>query len=140
MASTLQTLTLKFKPLFKNRMTMDGKQKIIPSSSNVFNRGSLMHTFDLIRKKEPELALIVRNITGGTPIPKTEEQPDNKHTDFFEVTLDSFQVRAVVEALMEYSQTADQETGSAVVARTLLEDWIKLAHQMISELPDDQKP
>lgn len=109
-------------------------------SPNIFSRGSLIHTFDLIRKKDPQLALTIRNITAGTPLPKTAVQPDNKHTDYFKVELDSFQVRAVVEALMEYAQSESEGSGAAVVAKTLMQDWMRLAHKMISELPDDEKP
>ena len=112
----------------------------ITRGPNIFSRGSLTHTFELIRKKDPQLALNVRNITGGTPLPKSEEQPDNKHTDFFEVELDSFQVRAIVEALMEYEQGENSDSGAAVVARTLMEDWMRLAQKMIPELPDTDKP
>lgn len=108
--------------------------------ANVFSRGSLAHTFNLIRKSNPLLALTVRNITGGTPLPKTDIQPDNKHTDYFVVTLDSFQVREIVETLNAFVQTADEDSGAAVVARTLTEDWLRLAHKMISELPDSNKP
>ena len=112
----------------------------ITRGPNIFSRGSLVHTFDLVRKKDPLLALNVRNITGGTPLPKSKVQPDNKHTDYFKVELDSFQVRAIVEALMEYGQGENKDSGAAVVARTLMEDWMRLAHKMISELPNIDKP
>ncbi|MBL1275868.1 MAG: hypothetical protein COB30_007255 [Ectothiorhodospiraceae bacterium] len=107
---------------------------------NIFSRGGLIHTFEFIRKRDPQLALTIRNITAGTPHPKTVTQADNKHTDYFTVTLDSFQVRAVVEILMEYGQTEGNETGSAVVARTLMEDWMRLARKMISDLPKGALP
>ena len=112
----------------------------ITQAPDIFSRGSLAHTFDLVRKKDPLLALNVRNITGGIPLPKSEVQPDNKHTDFFKVELDSFQVRAIVEALMEYGQGGNNDSGAAVVARTLMEDWMRLAHKMISELPNTDNP
>ena len=109
-------------------------------NASVFSRGGLIHTFDLVRKKNPQLALDIRNITAGTPLPKPETLIDNKHTDYFTVNLSSFQVRAIVEILVEYGQTEDKEAGTAVVARTLLDDWMRLAKQMISELPNDKSP
>jgi len=33
----------------------------------IFSRGSLKLTFDLIRKKNPQLALTIRNISNGIP-------------------------------------------------------------------------
>ena len=109
----------------------------------VFGRGSLKLTFDLLRKKNPQLALLVRNITSGTPLPKSRLQSDNKDSDCFKVDLDSLQVRSIVENLMKYSQGQNSSAGKLgmeVVAKTLLEEWIALSMQMISELPEKQKP
>ena len=115
------------------------KPTSITQDPYIFSRGSLVHTFDLIRKKDPQLALIIRNFTCGTPLPKLEVQPDNKHTDFFKVELDSLQVRAIVEALMDYEQGESSDSGAAVVARTLMQDWMRLAHKMISEFANTAK-
>ncbi|MBL4795066.1 MAG: hypothetical protein JKY24_06115 [Pseudomonadales bacterium] len=104
---------------------------------DVFSRGGLKLTYDLIRKKNARLALDLLNILGGEPIPKEPDDVDNKHSDEFRVDLDSFQVRAVVEALMEYQEA---DPGVAIMAKTLIEDWTALAHKMVAELPDDQKP
>ena len=110
---------------------------------DVFSRGSLKFTFDIVRKKDTQLALAVHKIISGGPLPKAPSQPDNKNSDHFRVGLDSFQVRYIVEALMEYSQQGikgNQNPGMAIVAKTLLEDWMALAHKMIAELPDNEKP
>ena len=110
---------------------------------DVFSRGSLNTTFNLIRKKNPQLALNVRNITGSEPLPKGISQPDNKNADHFKVELDSFQVRAIVEALMECSQkelTNNKESGMAVMAESLMQDWIALASNMIARLPSRHNP
>jgi len=110
---------------------------------DVFSRGSLKLTFDLIRKKDPQLALSVRNIIGGIPLPKAISQLDNQNSDHFRVALDSFQVRAIVESLMEYSKseiTGNTNPGTAIMAKTLIEDWITLARRMIAELPENQRP
>jgi len=110
---------------------------------NVFSRGSLKMTYDLIRKSSPQLALKVRNIIGGEALPKDSSQHDNKHADFFEVDLDSFEVRAVVEGLMAQLQNGSmsaQPTGMAVMAKSLIEEWLVLARKMFADLPEDQKP
>ncbi|MBT5229254.1 MAG: hypothetical protein HOM11_03145 [Methylococcales bacterium] len=110
-----------------------------PNDPDVFSRGSLMLTFSLVRKIDPQLALNVRNITGGVPLPKLSAQPDNKNADFFKVELDSYQVRAVVEAIVTFSQAGNLDLGMGVVARTLLEEWTALAAKMIKALPHDSE-
>jgi len=118
-------------------------QQYKASDADVFSRGSLKLSYDLLRASNPALALQVRNIISGEPLPKEGADSDNKNSDHFRVTLDSFQVRAVVEGLMTYNQNeilAKQQPGLAVMAKALMEDWIVLAKKMISELPADQRP
>ena len=110
---------------------------------DIFSRGSLKMTYDLLRKKDPILALNVRNIIHQEPLPKKIADIGNEHSDLFRVELDSFQVRAIVESLMELTQVGttkgDNNPGMAVMAKTLVEDWIKLARKMVVELQEDQK-
>ena len=113
------------------------------SDADVFSRGSLKLSYDCLRQSNPALALQVRNIINGEPLPKDGTDKENKNSDHFRVTLDSFQVRAVGEGLMVYNQNellAKQQPGLAVMAKALMEDWIVLAKKMISELPADQRP
>ncbi len=113
------------------------------SDPDVFSRGSLKLSYDLLRHTNPALALQVRNIVSGEALPKDDATDENLNSDHFRVTLDSFQVRAVVEGLMQYNQDellAKKQPGLAVMAKALMEDWIVLARKMISELPDSQKP
>jgi hypothetical protein len=113
------------------------------SDSYVFSRGSLKLTYDLLRQSNPALALQVRNIVSGEALPKADANEGNENSDHFKVTLDSFQVRAVVEGLMQYNQDellAKKQPGLAVMAKALMDDWIVLARKMVSELPVDQRP
>jgi len=113
------------------------------SDPDIFSRGSLKMTYDLIRKRTPQLALKVRNIIGGEPLRKDSSQAENKHADYFRVNLDSFEVRSVVEGLMEQQQNGlggAQPTGVAVLATSLVDEWLALARKMFSELPEEQKP
>ena len=113
------------------------------SDADVFSRGSLQLTYNLLRKQNPALALVVRNIIQGATLEYDTVEPNNKNTDHFQVTLDSFQVRAVVEGLMSYGSMepeASPQAGIMIMAKTLIEDWMALAHKMISELPAEQKP
>ncbi|MEY8203757.1 MAG: hypothetical protein RPR40_01675 [Bermanella sp.] len=113
------------------------------SDADVFSRGSLKLSYDLLRQANPSLALQVRNIISGEPLPKEGVDNTNKNSDHFRVTLDSFQVRAVVEGLMAYNQNevlAKKQPGLAVMAKALMEDWIVLARKMVSELPAHQRP
>lgn len=110
---------------------------------DIFSRGSLQLTFDLIRKVDPSLALQVRNIVSGEPLPRLESGLDTKNADHFRVGLDSFQIRAIVEGLVSQSREPSNKTknpGMAVVATALIDDWIKLAHKMVAELPESERP
>ena len=116
------------------------KPSFAAKDPNIFSRGSLKLTFDLIRKKNPNLALTVRNITGGKPLPKDISEVDNKHADHFRVDLDSFQVRAVVEGLMQQSKANEGDPGLEIMAKTLMDDWMSLARKMIADLPESERP
>jgi hypothetical protein len=108
--------------------------------ADVFSRGSLKLTYDVLRGVNPSLALLVRNISLGEPFPKENEEQDNPHTDYFLVTLDSFQVREVVENLVAYTQSDQAQKGLSIMATALIDEWLELANKMIQELPTDQRP
>ena len=111
------------------------------SQPDIFSRGSLKLTFDIVRKKNPQLALTIQNITRGEPILMPETDPDN-NTDYFKVALDSFQVRDIVELLMKYNQPGNTkvDAGMTVVAKALFEEWMSLANTMVAKLPGNRKP
>jgi len=110
------------------------------SDADVFSRGSLQLTFTLLRKKHPKLALAIRNIQGQEPLPKNSDETDSKNSDLFVVDIDSMQVRAVVEALMECqspsgsANVAGESSGISIMAKALINDWVLLAQLMISRL------
>lgn len=113
------------------------------TEADIFSRGSLQLTFDLIRKVDPSLALQVRNIVSGEPLPRLESGLDTKNADYFRIGLDSFQVRAIVESLVTQSREPSNKTnnpGLTVVATALIDDWMKLAHKMIADLPESERP
>ena len=125
----------------------NGRERVMSDvyeAADVFSRGGLTLTCDLIRGVDPALALAVRNIAGGAALAKDVAAADNKHSDYFRVTLDSFQVRAVVEALMmaaiDGADESSSNPGNAVIVQALTEDWIKLARWMVAALPADQRP
>ena len=110
------------------------------SDPYVFSRGSLKLTYDLLRHVNPALALVVRNITSLSPLPKLEGDVDNSITDCFLVDLDSFQVREVVESLIKRGHlNTSEDAGMKVVAQALTEDWIVLAHEMVDALSPEDK-
>lgn len=116
---------------------MDDPSSYNISEPDIFSRGSLNLTYELIHGKDAELGLTVRNIVHGEALPKRPQDQDNKDSDYFRVGLDSFQVRAVVECLMKQEQ---EDPARAMMAKALIEDWMQLAYKMVAELPDDQKP
>lgn len=102
----------------------------------VFSRGSLKLTYDLLRHSNPQLALDVRNITGGELQPKLPQTNDSKHSDCFKVDLNATQVRAVIEALVECNQGAMLEgldVGRSILAKALIDDWLALAQYMVDQ-------
>lgn len=104
--------------------------------ADVFSRGSLKLTYDLLRKQNPSLALEVRNISQGVTIDNCDTD-HTKNTDHFRVFLEPLQVRAIVEGLMSYSQinlAQSQEAGLAIMAKALLQDWLALAQKMMADL------
>ncbi len=109
-----------------------------PGDPDVFSRGGLMMTYKLIRNQAPQLALGVRNIANGQPIPSDNSIEGNIQAEHYFVTLDSFQVRGIIEALVKVSKSKDPGTG--IMAKTLIEDWLVLARKMLSELPENEKP
>ena len=113
---------------------------------HVFSRASLRLTFDLLRKKYPQLALDVRNITGGEPLPRsieethsyTEDEPYDNNGDNFHVGLDLYQVRSIVQALMEFTQPEALDIKNPeinIMARALMQDWLVLAHHLVTTQP-----
>ena len=109
---------------------------------DTFSRGSLQLTYDLIRPSNAQLALTVRNIIGGSPLPKDATDQNNPHSDYFHVTLDSFQVRHIVEGLMEQmkkSAISNSNPGQAIIAKALIEEWVGLARKMFAELPPESQ-
>lgn len=108
------------------------------SDPYVFSRGSLKLTYDLLRHQSPSLALVVRNITSLTPLPKLEGDVDNAITDCFFVDIEPLQVRSVVEALAKTIRDGT-DAGGKVVAQALLEDWLELAQVMLQSQRDKNK-
>lgn len=100
---------------------------------DIFSRGSIQLTFDLIRKEQPSLAMSLQNILNSEPLPKLPGQPDNKHSDHFKVSLEPRQVRSIVECITKVVEAplTDKNAGMLVVGKTLLNDWWDLAHMML---------
>jgi tRNA(Ile)-lysidine synthase TilS/MesJ len=118
------------------RWIMDASNEV-----DVFSRGSIQMTFELLRKSNPRLALAVRNIAGGEPLSKNfDDLLDDKNSDHFRVEMDSKEVREVVEELMFFTHpdAVDINNPSVnILARTLMQDWLLLAHQMVVKLTDE---
>ena len=119
----------------------------INSLDKIFSRASLDMSYNLLRSKEPQLALTVRNILFQTPVDKLPEQAKNRNTDHFKVTLDTFQVRKIVETLMvvlnESSQTQTKDNTSLfrpVIIQSIINEWTVLAKNMLDEYQLNKDP
>ncbi|PAJ74030.1 hypothetical protein CJF42_12845 [Pseudoalteromonas sp. NBT06-2] len=123
-------------------MALDFEIGLVPPQymDAIFNRGSLELTYTLIKSKEPEIALELTRILGNNPICSRQFRADNIHQESFYVSLNSRQVRCVVEVLLAIINTPYDDTtlGMNVVAKSLIEEWMKLATAMMRELNTDE--
>jgi len=106
----------------------------------IFNRGSLELTYTLIKSKKPEIALELKNILGNNPVCSAQFRAQNINQENFYVFLNSRQVRSVVEVLLDVINMPhdDNTLGMNVLAKSLLEEWMKLATAMMRELNRDK--
>lgn len=106
------------------------------SQPEVFSRASLLMTFDLLRKKKPQLALDVRNIVGGDPVYDGDD--GDRNSECYRVELSSQQLREIVQGLMEftYPNAVDLKNPEInIMARALMQDWLLLAHRSVANDP-----
>jgi hypothetical protein len=100
---------------------------------DIFSKGCLQLTFELLRHKSPELALTVRNIALGAPTPTEFDDEVDGPSHYFRVSLDSKQVSAIIEDLMSFThpEAVDiHNPGINIMARSLMQDWLLLAQQV----------
>ncbi|SFC78428.1 hypothetical protein [Pseudoalteromonas denitrificans] len=102
----------------------------------IFSRGSLELTHTLIKLVEPELAHQINILLSNQPVERLNYQPENIHLDSFYVSLNSRQVRRIVEVLSLTINSKPKEStlGTIVLAKSLFEEWMKLAAAMMHEL------
>jgi len=110
------------------------------SDKKSFSRASLDITYNLLRQKEPQLSLTIRNILFQQPEQKMLEQLDNKYTDNFVVELDTHLVRKIVETLMiilEESKITHAEDNTSlfrpILIQSIITEWTVLAKNMFDE-------
>jgi len=105
----------------------------------VFNRGSLELTCKLINFHEPEITQAIQSILANKPICSTQFKAHNIHQDNFYVSLNARQVRAIIEVLSDVINEPEDVKilGKRVLAKSLLEEWMKLATAMMLELNKD---
>lgn len=113
--------------------------------NNTLSRASLDISYNLLRQKEPQLALTIRNILFQDPIEKHPDQPDNKNSDNFGVSLDTFQVRKIVETLMiilNESATTHNEDNTSLfrpaLIQSILSEWTALAKTMFDDYQNNK--
>ena len=125
-----------------SRCSSDTNSRHADNTPDVFSRGSLMFTYEILRKQNPELALTIRNVVHGTPLGKSAQDINNRNTDHFRVQVSPEQVRAIVEGLAAQDTPAPspENMGKVIMAKALIDEWTKLANKLIQDLPEDQRP
>lgn len=106
----------------------------------IFNRGSLELTLILIKSKEPEIAKELNAILLNKLISSAQFNAENIYQDSFYVFLNSRQVRRIVEVLLGIINGPydDKTQGMNVMAKSLSEEWMKLATAMMLEINRDE--
>ena len=123
-------------------MTFSSTDTPTPDRPDVFSRGALELTFKLLRKQNPRLALDVQNQLQGLATLReiTEQVAPRKTSDHFHITLDAHTIGKVVEALTMLGQNllddSAKDTGTLVVIRSLIKDWIELAEWVLVNAED----
>ncbi|WP_417432002.1 hypothetical protein [Kiloniella sp.] len=117
----------------------DPNSRHVENTPDVFSRGSLMFTYELLRKQNPELALTIRNVVHHTPLEKSAQDINNRNTDHFRVQVSPEQVRAIIEGLVAQDTPAPapapENMGKVIMAKALIDEWTKLANQLIQDQP-----
>jgi len=116
------------------------------SDKKTFSRASLEISYNLLRQKEPQLSLTIRNILFQQPEQKNSEQLDNKNTDNFVVELDTHSVRKIVETLMiileESKKTHTEDNTSLfrpILIQSIITEWTVLAKNIFDEYTNNKK-
>jgi len=116
------------------------------SDKKTFSRASLEISYNLLRQKEPQLSLTIRNILFQQPEQKNSEQLDNKNTDNFIVELDTHSVRKIVETLMiileESKKTHTEDNTSLfrpILIQSIIAEWTVLAKNIFDEYTNNKK-
>ncbi|MBR9912503.1 MAG: hypothetical protein GYB33_19355 [Gammaproteobacteria bacterium] len=115
------------------------------SRPDVFSRGALELTFQLLRQANFGLALDIQNQLQGTKLPElaAEELTARNSREHFRITLNAQTIGRIVDALTRLGEQClrnkAQEQDQLQVLRTLIKDWMALAEWHISraEPPSD---
>ena len=100
---------------------------------DIFSKGCLQLTFELLRHKSPGLALAVRNIALGAPTPTEFDDEVDGPSHYFRVNLSTEQVSVIIEELMSFTQPEAvdiQNPSINIMARSLMQDWLLLAQRI----------
>ncbi len=104
-------------------------QDTITTTADIFNRGALRMTVAILRTINPKLALNVQNQMCNPLNPQQDNAPNAK--DNFKVILPPLEVRGVVEALKAKSEQPQTDTGTQMLIRALIIDWVNYANLLI---------
>lgn len=102
------------------------------ASREVFSRGALQLTFQILRKKKPAIALEIQNCLAVCPLEKPLEIDDIPATDHFKVDLEAETLRDLLFGLSELVDEGEnsaefKDLGNMVTLRTLITDWLAYA-------------
>ncbi len=118
---------------------------------DVFSRGALELTFKLLRKNNPRLSLEIQNqLQGVKAIARhsalsdgiEQSLPTSSDLDHFQITLDASTIGKVVDALTNMGQqllnSPEKDSGTLVVIRSLMNEWIELAEWILLHTEDSR--
>jgi len=119
--------------------------------NRIFSRATLDISYNLLRKNHPQLALTIRNILFQQPVKKNSDQADNKVSDHFLVELTSYDVRNIIESLMQILNEANATNAAKnnaedntsifrpILIQSIINEWTVLAKSMFDEYQRNKK-
>lgn len=115
-----------------------------PSKHKLFDRETLQFTVKLIRPHNPSLALNIQNLIAPSAVPYIQYHDDIHRTDQFNLNLDSYTLKRVVDTLAVAGQdlaeqvllTEQGDHGFLLQVKAAIGKWIDYAkhHQIEYEL------
>ncbi|MFV2055079.1 MAG: hypothetical protein ACC707_01375 [Thiohalomonadales bacterium] len=129
---------MKSVPTLINRQELNEYNRLC-ERPDVFSRAAIEHSFRLIRRSNPSIALTLQNIMNSAILPKPATLVGDKRTDNFKISLEADEIKTIIAALAAQASMTELKKiqsnitalGNLVILKTTVNDWIELANLYI---------